>query len=77
MQNNIHEELIFVGFTNGYQILYASEDNGEGLIYSDPESDCHIPVYMLKTHTHRLESTSNFSVKLDDIKSNWKKKRKV
>lgn len=48
------EELFFVGYTNGAQVLYASED--EGSMYSNTESDCHIPLYMLKTHEHRLQA---------------------
>lgn len=63
------EELIFVGYTNGNQILYASSDQhgGEGSFYKSTEGDCYIPLYMLKTHTHRIESTSIGGVTLDQI----------
>ena len=47
------EDLFFVGYTNGAQVLYASED--EGSFYSNTENGCFIPLYMLKTHEHRLE----------------------
>lgn len=63
---NIHDHLIFVGYTNGDQILYAAEN--EGCMYSDTENDCFIPLYMLKTHAHRLESTSQMRVTLDTVR---------
>lgn len=47
------EELFFVGYTNGAQVLYASEE--EGAFYKDTDHDCCIPLYMLKTHEHRLQ----------------------
>jgi hypothetical protein len=55
-----HEELTFVGYTNGAQILYANDKSfgGEGALYKTSEHDCCIPLYMLKTHHHRLESTT-------------------
>ena len=63
------EELIFVGYTNGYQILYATEDHGgEGMFYATTEHDCYIPLYMLKSHAHRLQTTSNMEVTLDMVK---------
>lgn len=48
-----NQELFFVGYTNGAQVLYASED--EGSFYSNTENECFIPLYMLNTHEHRLE----------------------
>lgn len=48
-----NQELFFVGYTNGAQVLYASED--EGSFYSNTEDECFIPLYMLNTHEHRLE----------------------
>lgn len=63
------EELIFVGYTNGYQILYAKDkDKGEGTFYPDTGDDCFIPLYMLKSHAHRLETTTDGSATLDMIK---------
>ena len=63
------DELIFVGYTNGNQILYANDANegGEGMFYKDTENDCYIPLYMLKTHWHRLETTSNGNVTIERI----------
>ena len=63
------EDLIFVGYTNGYQILYASESSGgEGAFYSNTENECYIPLYMLKTHAHRLQSTTGGNVTLNRVK---------
>lgn len=64
------DSLIFVGYTNGAQILYASDSKqeGEGAFYKDTEHNCCIPLYMLKTHEHRLETTTNGSVTLERIK---------
>ena len=50
------KELLHVGFTNGYQIKYAKEE--EGAFYPDTDGDCYIPLYMLKSHEHRIETTS-------------------
>lgn len=55
-------KLIFVGYTNGHQISYASEPDGEGCFYSNTDNECYIPLYMLETHRHRIESTSNGEV---------------
>lgn len=60
------DDLIFVGYTNGYQILYASE-SGEGSFYNDTENECYIPLYMLKSHAHRIETTTGGNITLDDI----------
>lgn len=51
-------EYILIGYTNGDQIFYASEADGQGSFYPDSENNCYIPVYMLKTHWHRIRSTS-------------------
>ena len=69
-QGNVHDELTFVGYTNGAQILYANDPNfdGEGQFYIDTDHNCVIPLYMLKTHLHRLESTTDGEVTLDRIK---------
>jgi len=69
MTEELQEELIFVGYTNGYQILYGAESQGgEGLFYSDTENECYIPLYMLKTHAHRLQTTTNMSVTLERVR---------
>ena len=75
MNKELHVELIFVGFTNGYQILYANDVNdSKGLFYKDSEHDCIIPLYMLKAHWHRIESSSGGKVTLDMIKAVRKRK---
>jgi hypothetical protein len=51
-----NKELIHVGFTNGYQVKYAKDE--EGAFYPDTSGDCYIPLYMLKSHEHRIETTS-------------------
>ena len=70
MTKDLHDEIVFVGYTNGAQILYASDVNegGEGAFYRDTENDCCIPLYMLKTHWHRLESTTDGAVTLERIR---------
>lgn len=69
MNEDLHKELVFVGYTNGHQIFYATEkEGGEGMFFSDTGDDCIIPLYMLKAHWHRLESTTNGSVTLDMIR---------
>ena len=74
MSKNLHDELIFVGYTNGYQILYgAASEGGEGSFYSDTENDSYIPLYMLKTHAHRLQSTTDMNVTLDKVRRAQKK----
>lgn len=50
------KELLHVGFTNGSQIKYAKVE--EGAFYPDTDGDCYIPLYMLKSHEHRIETTS-------------------
>lgn len=71
MKENIHDDLIFVGYTNGMQIIYANDtqDGGEGYFYKDNDCNCCIPLYMLKTHWHRLESTSNNEVNLERLQA--------
>ena len=66
MTQELHDELIFVGYTNGHQILYGAKD--EGVFYKDTDNDCYIPLYMLKTHWHRIQSTSGMRVTLEMIK---------
>ena len=61
------EALIFVGYTNGYQILYAAEEGGT--FHPDTDGDCYIPLYMMKRHAHRLETTSDMSVTLEKLKA--------
>lgn len=59
------EELVHIGYTNGLQIFYGATD--EGSFYPNTEGDCYIPVYMLKTHLHRIESTSRGIVTAKDV----------
>ena len=74
MNEETQDKLIFVGYTNGYQILYASEaSEGEGAFYSDTDNDCYIPLYMLKNHAHRLENTTGGKVTLERIKAERKR----
>lgn len=51
-----NNELVHVGYTNGDQVKYAKL--GEGAFYPDTSGDCYIPLYMLKSHEHRIETTS-------------------
>ena len=68
MNDKIKSDLIFVGYTNGYQILNAKPENGgEGSIYSDTAGDSYIPIYMLRSHAHRIETTSDMNITLDMI----------
>lgn len=55
-QDAKNNELVHVGFTNGDQITYAKTE--EGSFYPDTAGDCYIPIYMLKSHEHRIETTS-------------------
>ena len=66
MSKELHDELIFVGYTNGPQILYAADDTyGEqGAFFKTSEDNCIIPLYMLRTHEHRLSTTSSGEVDL-------------
>lgn len=50
------KKLVHVGYTNGYQIYYAKNDES-GSFYPDTYNDCYIPLYMLDIHLHRLETT--------------------
>ncbi len=50
------KELLHVGFTNGSQVKYAKTE--EGAFYPDTSGDCYIPLYMLKSHEHRIDTTS-------------------
>ena len=51
-----NKELIHVGFTNGDQVKCAKVE--EGAFYPDTSGNCYIPLYMLKSHEHRIETTS-------------------
>ena len=63
-----NEDLCFVGFTNGLQVSYARKENGcEGAFYCDTENECHIPLYMLRSHLHRIELTSDGEVTAKDL----------
>jgi len=59
------EKLIFVGYTNGHQILYGAEDVGS--FYSNTDNDCFIPLYMMERHAHRLQNTSGMNVTLEKV----------
>jgi hypothetical protein len=57
LENDIkNKELIHVGFTNGDQVKCAKVE--EGAFYPDTSGNCYIPLYMLKSHEHRIETTS-------------------
>ncbi len=65
---NTHDDLIFVGYTNGAQILYANDEGeAQGAFYKNDDCDCFIPLYMLKVHQHRIGSTSKMGVTLEMI----------
>jgi hypothetical protein len=66
-------ELIFVGYTNGDQLLYTAES--EGMMFNNTENGCHIPLYMLKQHAHRIETTSEMNVTLEQIQKQWRKQQ--
>lgn len=60
--------LVFIGYTNGHQLLNAKPENGsEGYFYGDTDDDSYIPIYMLREHTHRIETTSSMEVTLEMI----------
>lgn len=66
--SSANNETCHVGFTNGHQISYANEDNGgEGAFYFNTENECYIPLYMLKAHLHRIESTSCGNVTAEEL----------
>lgn len=56
-----YENLRHVGYTNGYQ-LYYNKSEESGLFYPDTDGNCIIPLYMLKTHDHRIEITTDGEV---------------
>ena len=64
--SNLNNETFHVGFTNGANLKLLHEI-GYGAMYSDTKQNCYIPIYMLRSHLHRLETTSNGSVKSEDI----------
>lgn len=68
MAEELQSDLVFVGYTNGYQILYGAEsEGGEGSFYSDTRNACYIPLYMLKSHVHRLQTTTDMNVTLERV----------
>jgi len=68
-QKEHSDGLIFVGYTNGYQILYAAEKTeGQGSFYRNTDNDCWIPLYMMERHAHRLENTTSMSVTLEKVR---------
>ncbi len=72
---NTQNNLVFVGFTNGAQILYASEAEQEGSFYGNSDSNCTIPLYMLSSHAHRIEISTGGSVNIDMIMEARAKRR--
>ena len=71
MSDELQDDLIFVGYTNGAQVLYANDvDFGsQGAFFKTSDHNSIIPLYMLKTHAHRLETTTEREVTLDRIKA--------
>lgn len=66
--NSEDKDICFVGFTNGYQLSHATErEGGEGAFYSDSSNDCYIPLYILKSHLHRVETTTDGNVTPESI----------
>jgi len=57
---------VLIGYTNGNQIEYAKKSSG--VFYSDTKGTCYIPVYMLKIHEHRIETTKAFYLNSDQSK---------
>lgn len=51
-----HQELVFVGYTNPYQLVHscANDDEASGSFYPNTKEDTTIPLYMLKCHERRL-----------------------
>lgn len=47
-------ELIHVGFTNGHQVTYVTEQKLDGSFYPDSDNECYVPLYMLNIHSHRV-----------------------
>ena len=64
--SSVNDETCHVGFTNGANLKLLHE-TGFGAMYSDTKQECYIPIYMLKSHLHRVETTSNGSVKAEDL----------
>lgn len=59
-------ETCHVGFTNGANLKLLHE-TGYGAMYSDTKQECYIPIYMLKAHLHRIETTSGGNVTADSV----------
>jgi len=60
-----HQELVFIGYTNGAQIYHSAvyEDEASGIFFPDTYGETVIPLYMLKCHEHRMEFFDGFSIK--------------
>lgn len=56
----------FIGFTNGANLKLLHE-TGYGAVYSDTKQECFIPLYMLKSHLHRIETTSGGKVTANSL----------
>lgn len=71
MSKELQDDLIFVGYTNGAQVLYANDSNfgSQGAFFKTSDHNSIIPLYMLKTHAHRLETTTEREVTLERIKA--------
>lgn len=63
------DDLIHVGYTNGYQIKYAKGDTEDsvGQFYGTTDGNSLIPLYMLKSHAERIETTSQGNITLEMI----------
>jgi hypothetical protein len=66
-------ELIFVGYTNGTELLLAAENKGSMFSVADP--NYYIPLYMLRQHAHRIETTSGGKVILEQIQKQHRKRK--
>ena len=64
LRENNDSNLRFIGYTNGAQLLYAAKESngGEGSFYRTSDQNCIIPLYMLKTHDYRIETTTDGEV---------------
>lgn len=66
-KDETHNHITLIGYTNGAQIRYAKSEShgGQGSFYIDQDNNCTIPVYMLKTHHFRIETSTNGMVTID------------
>lgn len=60
------EGLCFIGYTNGANLKLLN-GTGFGAVYSDTKQNCYIPLYMLKSHLHRVETTSDGGVAAKEL----------